>query len=570
MTVSKHVVSAIAQPAATTLAVAGGSVALDVTGAPFVQGTLRVKNKPGLFDALDPRAHAGTVSLVCGDEIAGTTREFSLNIRSVRGGDDNTLEIALASDEALLEDYSPAADTDLLLELNYDETVGTGYGNITASELTGWVLDQIGGTLVAPPSPDPQLEPYWEVKNLAVNPVFYSTIEGAAAGAGATSFAPGVSYLDKPKSMRWVAAAGGARAYVAGWDMEAGSMTALPISAERPVGEGLPLNSDKWLWISTNAAVAAGARSRRLRVEFRRKTTGETVASMSSDLIYGTGWGTVGRMVNVPSGDWYMTVSVEIGATSETTLNAWATDVMIAEVRYPVRALNGSTFYDSAYEFAWDDTSNDSPSTRYPYTVERRPEAFTWPAGQGGLSFLAPLLQTVGLRLVHNGLNEWTLRHSTHVEPGTTAITYGDNMIGYDLASDLETFYDAAAVAYKWTTARGERTRTDYYEATPNPRRVRYLELAMAYPGPGRAENIVRRAQTGGRVATATTVTQWDTTPEQALTIETSIDGHLAIVGIENVWVNDPEVILTGTVGAVTFNLDDDTMTVVARRQEDA
>ncbi|MHC9045823.1 hypothetical protein ACYX8G_14650 [Microbacterium saperdae] len=741
MTVSDHRVTGVTQSPAMAFSAPGGSVGLDVTRWPFVQGSLSIPIKAGLFDALDPRTGPQRVTLSCGDVIAGTSRTFDLGVRGVSANMDDTLSVDLASDEALLEDYSYVEDVQPWMFPEVYLEGPTAYSlsqfaldriGATLPVLPPWVEERrnqstaprptvyagstwgapgafqtipeagwVGGTLTAATTPyifsatsarayaagekvtlsiryrvtgantgaaqhisviphvrsgntyyrgqnvtrpmvldqnedvvvqwttpvaiaagqldiavvgstangaglaaanagfgmratraliedgwtdgsffdgdtvltefrrarwlgganasasvieaatDRALQPYWELTNRAVNPRFNTTTKGAAVSSGASALTGGVTYLGL-KGLRWAFPGTGstARVYVAGHDPAAGTMTAIPVDG----GAGLPIigdsPDDRYLYVHVNTASSATPARRTLFVQFRYKenpsvTRTEAVLNEST----AAGWTPLQGVVKIPRGEYYLVVGVDTSSPAGGTVNGYATDVCIVEHFDTILPFNGSTPPTADYTHEWDGEPDDSTSTRYPRGEERLPDSLVWRAGVGGMSYLAPLLQSVGMRLVCDENRQWSLRGVDHAEPGSLALTYGDGMMDYDLSASLDDWCDAATVVYKWKSNGIEFTRVDRFELHTPPRRSVYREIEMTYPGAGRAENIVRRAQDAAGATSGTAVTQWPATPEQSVTMVT------------------PAKTVTGRIGAVTFNLDTDEMTVAVRTE---
>lgn len=510
MTVSKPYATVVADSFPGELGVLGGQISLDVARWPYVNAVVSVKAVPGLYAALDPRTEPRRVTLTCGDEIAGSERTFDLGVRSVVATADNRLQLTLASDEALVEDNGWPEDYRPWDALNYE------YG-YTAGGVARMVLARVGAT-VADPTPNPSLFPYWELKNRITNPRFQTTTKGSAVSSGSSNLlsASHVAAGDvSRRALQWTCAPAGGVVVVAGYDPDDGALTALPVTP----GE--------WLSVSVDVSAVAPNRARAVRMTFHM--AGGSLYEITSPLESApdTRWTTLTLVEKAPPATEYVSIRVEGGPISSgADQRMFATNVCLVNWEDTIVPFHGDTPPTPGYTYAWDGVPDDSTSTRYPLTP-RDPESLVQRAGVGGITFLAPLLQSVGLRLVCDENRVWTLRHIDHAVPGSVRIAVGENMIDYTIGAELDGWADAATVLYKWRRYGIDLEQEDTFQLTGAPRKHLYRELNTPYPGPGRAENIVKRAQSGGTSATATALTKWSATPEQAVTIETSIDGHI-------------------------------------------
>ncbi len=93
------------------LGVTEGSVTLDAMAVPYASARLTVPlTDPQLAEQIDPRDGLRAL-LTAGDEVAGTQRTFNLGVRGrVVDHKQKTIEVDLASDEAILQEYAPLTD----------------------------------------------------------------------------------------------------------------------------------------------------------------------------------------------------------------------------------------------------------------------------------------------------------------------------------------------------------------------------------------------------------------------------------------------------------------------------
>jgi hypothetical protein len=180
VTVSTHVYAAylIGTPDI-ELSVRGGSVAMDAGSAPHVTADLEVAMPadPDTLDLLDPRLTPRVrIDVTATFPALTQTRSFNLGVRDRDvSQQDGTVQLALASDEALLADYAPLTDDGAPFAL--------------ASSLRAvvdYVLDAAIPGASLEPGPDLNVSPYWTVTNLSNNSGVRNVITGYSAGTGSS------------------------------------------------------------------------------------------------------------------------------------------------------------------------------------------------------------------------------------------------------------------------------------------------------------------------------------------------------------------------------------------------
>ncbi len=179
-------------------------------------------------------------------------------------------------------------------------------------------------------------------------------------------------------------------------------------------------------------------------------------------------------------------------------------------------------------------------------------DALLWKAGDSALQFLQPLVQALGLRLVCDEKRVWTLRNENYTGHGEIhTISHGENLIAGDdeIDRDADLWFDARVTRYSWTDSAGTRQeRVDAYALTNPYTRATLLEVNAPYPGDGRSQYAVRRAQQRGRELSATTIANWDMHAEQPA-----------------VFTFPETPIQFGAVQTVEYDLSRDEMTITAR-----
>jgi hypothetical protein len=478
-----------------------GRIVLDSGRWPHVTSDLVVTAAPGLLDDIDPRDNRRLQFTV-------NNRTFDLGIRDAvpdrRAG---TIKLALASDEALLNDYAQLLDDK-----------GPRAHQASLRDVVDYTLDKIGAQL-EPGDTDADVTAYWPVTNLLANPSAEVNVANWVMGTGATSL------------VRVVMAAPGAPSGVAavGFNTAAGIANIVP--APNTNANNFTIRPGHWyvfsFYICSNVS-----RTSQAAIQWW-SNNGSTLSSQ----VFGTPVTTtstefrrVSIIAQAPAGASHAYPYVH--TLGNATGNAHYVDcAMFYEGDELIPYFDGATPDTDTYEYVWANTAHGSTSTRVP-TLERPPEALTWPAGRSALAFLHPLVQASGLRLVCNERREWTLREADYREPGAQAFREGVNIHDVDekISRDDEDWFDGAVFRYRWTDEAGvEQTRIDAY-ALPGASKIIERELDAVYVGPGRARYAVERAQGRGRVVTATKQADWTEAAEQAFSAH--LDGVPVQVGI--------------------------------------
>jgi hypothetical protein len=462
-----------------------GAIRFDAGSAPHVTGTLTINPQAfALLDDLDPR---DTPRVLLTHE---SGRVFDLGIRERSVPQESTQPgIVVASDEALVDEYAPLA-TDL--------TPYSHQGSIRG--LVNYVLDQaIPGAALEPGGPDEPIRALISSVNIVRNPRAKADLTDWSSGNTMTRSAAG----GPAGCPTYVNALSGSAGQVlvavseAGVPIQAGKR--YRVSVWQNAVSGTPLSFDGIVYSAANVAlldlsndshIATGGWVRRwidftapegaTKLRLRSFTTGSVPAVTSLNT---TGW-RVSEVTTDPTDTGYYD-----GDTTDTT-------------EY-VYAYSGST------------------STRTAL-IERAPDILTWPVGVSGLAFLAPILQSLGLRLVCDETRAWTLRDETYRVDGAIPIRYGVNMISGSerISRDDGLWFDARVTRYRWTDQNGIRQeRTDAYALNDPYTKLTKLDIDAPYPGPGRSEYAVRRAQQRGREITARKVATWTEHAEQPTTV---------------------------------------------------
>lgn len=503
----------------------GGSITLDAGQAPHVQGTIVIPMPAAdILAALDPR-ESPRVRVDVVATFPGSTQErtFDLGLRDrdVQHAD-GLVRLTVASDEALLEDFAPLVDDLAPFDLA-----------ASLRDVVAYVLDTaIPGAVLEPGDLDADITPYWTLTNLHPNPRTVGTTYGFGAGGGAN--APTLN-AGPPANVRWTTNAAISNLIVAP------SLTAFRVTP----GKSYVFEID---WAS-----ASVGRSAQPIIQWRNVGSAAVIGNSYGEArSYSPDYQRLSVIATAPPGAEYAYPIISTGVNAATTTHV-AKNPMFYEGRHRVPAFSGATPDTAQYRYDWGDATapDASSSVRTPLVESPDPDALVWKAGQTALEFLAPLVQASGLRLVCDELRRWTLRDEDYRAAGSLSIRHGINAISADdtISRAGRIWYDAAIFRYRWRDSDGvNHERIDGYALNDPYVQLATFDIAAAYPGPGRAEYAVRRAQGRGRELTVTSVADWRANAEQPMTV------HLESTPIQ-----------TGTAQSVRFDLDRDEMTVTTR-----
>lgn len=515
------------------LHVDAGQITLDTSRAPYVAATVDLGAvSQETLALLDPRTtpapRVTITAAVTGSSTSSRTFDLHVRKRTV-DVETSTCTLELASDEGLLSDYAPLADDSAPFPLAS-----------SLRSVVDYVLAEAVGSAALAPGIDANATPYWRATNYAKNPAARSSAVGYAAGTGTASIGRHTDITWNGLPTIRFSASGSGEAYLN-----------TPTQASARPGQ---------VWTYSYHLLSAGTqRPARTLIRFK-DASGQLVAQYVSPAV-------------TPSGDWIRVSGTAVAPPGTTTVEAFATTVsnatsqahytsghMLTEGSALPAAARLLPWFDGAtslagYTTQWDyalDTSA-STSTRTP-AVERTPDALIWRAGQTALEFLHPLLQANGLRLVCDETRTWTLRGEDYSIPGAVVLRQGINIVEADDATNRNAgfWFDARVTRYRWTDSAGvQQERIDSFALTPTYSRLSSIEVAAAYPGPGRSEYAVRRAQGVGRELNVETAADWRATPEQ--TVQVALDHAPSLIG---------------SIVSVTFDVRTGRMTTTTRARD--
>jgi len=480
-----------------------GAIVLDAGRWPHVEGNVSISmDDPTILDHLDPRANRRL-------RITAGGRAFDLGIRDAQPDRDQaTVRVSLASDEALLDDFAQLTDD-----------TGAWSRQASLRAIVNYVLGKIGAALQPGPE-DANLTAKWDSVNLLVNPNLTTSLNNwTTVGTSAFVRNAGVGF-------------GGIAGYAAA--------TASAVNYEVwPEGSRAHTNAPairagEWYTASIHTRIAVGSATCRARIYWwddngglvssvTGTTTNLTTASSTFQRISVTGLAPA-NAVRASA------LLLYVGASG----NVVHVDAaMLSQGRFIPDYYDGATPGDSTYSYGWTGDPNASNSARTVLVDAPDPEAFVWPAGVSAIEFLRPLVQAAGYRLVCDELRRWTLRAADHRADGGLTYRAGVNIhtASEVLSREDEDWCDGMVVRYRWVAGGLARTRDDVF-ALPGATKIVLREIEAPYPGPGRAEYAVKRAQGRGRTITLDAQATWAEAVEQPLSI--TLDGSPIQTGITN------------------------------------
>lgn len=164
------------------------------------------------------------------------------------------------------------------------------------------------------------------------------------------------------------------------------------------------------------------------------------------------------------------------------------------------------------------------------------PDASDWVPGVSAWDYLAPLVQTAGLRLYCDELRRWYLVDDTTIIDGLLQLSDASTITADRDSIDLDgDWYDAVVITYEWIDNLGVTQQAwDTAADTTLPQNVLSVTYKRPYPGPGAAARVLSRALGRGRVQAVRAISDYRATPSQAVSITVAGDdtqvGYLSSV----------------------------------------
>lgn len=511
----------------------GGRITMDEGWAPHVQARLTVPiPSETVQELLDPR-EARRIQLDCTatyhplNPAPTQSRAFNLGLRGRRiGHRAGTIELELASDEALLMDEVLLADAPNRDALDYQDSL--------RAMIDAVVLSRIGAALEAG-GPDTPFRVLSDATNLIPNPALETGI-GSWLAAGNCALAWSTAAHTGTHALAFQATAAGAQ-----------QVNATPLATYLSVTAG-----KTYQWSVWGRKLSATPAATTLRVGIQWFNT--------SNVQIGTDLLSTAVALSSSYARYHVIGEAPVGAVKARAIvlvlgalnNLEATaldDALFMEGDRLQDAFSGDTPDTDEYAYQWTGTAGASTSTRAAL-IDRSPQMLDWEPGDSAWDFIQPVFQTAGLRLFCDEQRRWFLVDASYIAGGQTQLAVGVNTTEADdrIDRDNDEWCDAALVVYRWNDQTDTPTvRYDWY-AEPGHTKVRVMELRRAFTGPGFAEYIVKRAAGKGRQITASAVSQYQAQPGQPVTIT------LPSTPIQ-----------TGLIQSVEWNLDNDEMTVQSR-----
>jgi hypothetical protein len=482
-----------------------GSLTLDSRAVPYASGSVTLPLVDlDVIEDLDPRIGL-RATVTAGDTIAGTSRSFDLALRGRPvSHDGKTITLALASDEAILQDYA---------SLTVDKGARAHEASVRA--VCNYVLGKIGAVL-APGTDDANVTAYWAVTNLVKNPVIHAAMTGwfAANGNSTLSRSATGGPFGEPHGIVTASAAGDVGAIYTG-------AAANTYSA--------PVTAGSYVVGSMYARASASGKQARVVVRFSDGTTYYDVGTANTP-ITNTGWTRITvPPTRVPAGFTQAAIYI-VGVGLSAGQALYFGSAMLHEGTEVVPVfVPGYTPPTSGYTYVWAAAAHDSVSTRIPVN-ERLPELFTWAPGITAWEFLETITASVGLKLWCDESRVWRLTNpATHIVPGMLSIAGWNATEGTDdiTLDDPEVNCTGVVIVYEWRDSDGiAQTATD---AAGTPGKVLRIDREAAYPGPGLAAAVLARRAATGRVQDVTALADWTATPGMRASI--SLPGTVDVVG---------------------------------------
>ncbi|QDZ14759.1 hypothetical protein [Humibacter ginsenosidimutans] len=551
MTIALHLVSAVVGDIA--LDVKAGSVTLDEAWAPYAKSDLTIAlPNAATLTALDPRGDARvTISaarstLSGGAFVAQSSRTFNLSVRSLSiDHNEDTVELTLASDEALLQSYGLISTT--------PDTSALAHQTSVRSIVNEVLLAKIGASLAAGDA-DADFTTTTALTNMMTDPAttFITSLQGYAA-VNCT--------VDKADTSWFVAGTHSGNLYnptTADSYLKLDPNTA---ALQNGVQAGKTYTLSGWGNVKVKCTgTSQGARERTITIFVTAASLGGTVEYHSAQLPNTVNTPTqVGVTFTVPADATAVIGRAYLGNTiGQVRWNAFLLvegDGLETDGVTPLAYWDGASAATAFYTYTWTGNANASTSTRTPL-VSRDPSALTWQPGDDAWDFIGPVLTQAHLRLFCDEQRVWRLVDNTYSLDGRVTVATGFNAysasdtISLDaVASDGTPLWcDAVVVKYTWTDSTGAQQTAYDAAAEDSAQKTMLVQYTRPYPGPGAAAYILSRVQGQGRTLDLTAAVDYSATPgmEASATLPGTTDQ-------------------TGYASSVSWDFSADTMTVGTR-----
>lgn len=497
-------------------------VVVDSGAVPYGSATVQVPLiAPETIEAIDPREEV-RATVAIGEE-GDTPRVFDLVVRSRRVDHKaKRVEMQLATDEALLQDYAPLEDDDTPRD-----------HEASLRDLIDYVLGVvIPGAELEAGSTDADLTAAWPLTNLLSNTKFEASTDGWSAGYNTSAVAR-------------VTDVGG---FAGGNALRATSAAADHMFVDHT--DSFSVSPGRLYTFSIYMRSNASGRTGYVMVTFHDNDDNEVQDNVSAGVALSTsGWTRVYKTVTIPSN--VVAISLHAYMLADASGQYMYVDAAMLNEGVLEDYFDGGTTDTSLYTYAFEGTADASPSSRTP-VVERLPELFTWPAGTSAWDFLQPLTAVAGLRLYCDETRAWRLIDPAEfTSPGRVTLSPLNSTEGVDVISreNADIYCTGVVVKYSWTDPTGTaKTATD---TAGTAGRVFIVELNRPYPGPGVAAAILARRQGQGRTQDVTALAVWTTQPgqEASISLPGTVDQIGRVASVE--WELPAGLMRVGTTGLV-------------------
>ncbi len=152
-------------------------------------------------------------------------------------------------------------------------------------------------------------------------------------------------------------------------------------------------------------------------------------------------------------------------------------------------------------------------------------DAAEWMPGVSAWDYLAPLVQSAGLRLYCDELRRWYLVTDDTTTAGQLTLTDARSITEDADTIDLDgDWYDAVVITYEWVDDLGDTQREYDVAAEENFTKVLTVNYDRPYPGAGAASRVLSRALGRGRAQDVRAVSDYTGVPGQAVSITVAGD----------------------------------------------
>jgi len=518
-----------------TIEVSDGEVTLDTLMVPYARATLTVPVvDPEDVEAIDPREDL-RAEIVAGDAAAGTSRAFNLGVRGrVVDHVARTIELELASDEALLMDWAP---------LELDD--GARQYESSLRDVVDYVLDTvIPGTSLEAGSDDADVTAYWSVTNLVTNPSVRGVVGNWIAGGSNGTLTRQTGLTGGPVD--------GVTTYTrTSWTGNSGDGQGGAYSQSGTVAPKITCQPFKTYsvscWVRANVTKAVRLSVQVFAADGSVLSSGVDVATAT---LTANTWtrlrGTITMPANAATAGLFAYCQQGTQWSNGNTFDTlgW----LMHEGTYDVPSFDAATT-DANYTYAASGEAHVSASTRTPH-VERLPELFEWKPGVTAWEFLEPLTSHAGLRLFCDEHRKWRLVNpETYNVPGVLSVAGWNSTEGTDRITreDPNLYCTGVVVVYEWED--GDGVKREAVDTAGEPGRVLKWTFNRPYPGPGAAAAILSRRAGIGRVQDVTALASWLTAP--------GMEASITLPGADQ---------QLGQVQAVRWRLNDGLMDVTTKQ----